>query len=50
MINYIIIFIIFLLVASSSLYIFKAKKNGQKCIGCPASCNCNKKNKSDVKK
>lgn len=50
--NIIIILVVLAIVGSASLYIYKAKKSGQKCIGCPASkscsgscCSSNEKNK-----
>ncbi len=38
----IVIAIIIVITAMAGLYIYKAKKNGKKCIGCPdsGSCNC----------
>lgn len=45
MINYIIIGIILIIVVAASLYVYKAKKNGKKCIGCPDGCSCGTKNK-----
>lgn len=39
--NIIIILVVLALVAGTSLYIYKAKKRGQKCIGCPYGKNCN---------
>lgn len=42
--NIIIIAIVALIVAFASLYIYKSKKRGNKCIGCPYGCSCNKKN------
>jgi len=45
--NIIIVAILVILVGSASFYIWKEKKKGKKCIGCPysgtASCHCNKK-------
>ena len=32
--------VIIIIVAAASLYIYKAKKSGQKCIGCPDSKTC----------
>ena len=32
--------VIIAIVAAASLYIYKAKKRGQKCIGCPDSKTC----------
>ena len=40
MINYIIIGIILIILVSASIYIYKEKKSGKKCIGCPESCSC----------
>ena len=36
----VIIGIMMLLVSLSALYIYKAKKKGRKCIGCPNGCSC----------
>lgn len=38
--NVIIIAIVAVIVALASHYIYKAKKSGKKCIGCPDSDNC----------
>ena len=38
--NYLAIVLIFLVVGGAVTYIIKAKKSGQKCIGCPDSKNC----------
>ena len=43
--NIIAILIIAVIIILASVYIYKAKKSGKKCIGCPESCNCNKKGK-----
>lgn len=49
MIDAIIIIAIVLIVGGASFYLIRAKKRGQKCIGCPyakecgGSCNCNNK-------
>lgn len=40
MIDYIIIAIIIAVVGGASFYIYRAKKQGQKCIGCPHSKTC----------
>ncbi len=53
MIDAIIIIAIVLIVGGASFYLIRAKKRGQKCIGCPyakecgsnCSCNCNKEEK-----
>ena len=38
--NIIIAAIIILIVGAAGLYVYKAKKSGQKCIGCPDSKTC----------
>ena len=38
--NIIIIAVVVLIVGGASAYIYKAKKRGQKCIGCPYSGEC----------
>ena len=43
MIDIIIIGILLVVVGGAFIYIVKAKKNGAKCIGCPASGTCRKK-------
>ena len=41
MINAIITIIIVAIVCLAGLYVYSAKKNGRKCIGCPSGgCNC----------
>ena len=44
MTDIIIIALLVLIVGSASLYIYRAKRNGQKCIGCPHSKTCSSKN------
>ena len=39
--NIIIIAVVVMIVGGASTYIYKAKKNGQKCIGCPSAKSCN---------
>ena len=39
-IDYIIILVIALIVGGAACYIYRAKKNGQKCVGCPHSKTC----------
>lgn len=46
--NIVVILIVAVIVALAGLYIYKSKKSGKKCIGCPDSgscgkstCNCN---------
>ncbi|MBQ4516369.1 MAG: FeoB-associated Cys-rich membrane protein [Clostridia bacterium] len=41
--NLIIAVILLIILGAAIGYIIKAKKNGQKCIGCPASKTCGKK-------
>ncbi|MBQ4150654.1 MAG: FeoB-associated Cys-rich membrane protein [Clostridia bacterium] len=48
--NVILIAVIVVILALAGGYVYKAKKSGNKCIGCPHSsicgsenCNCNKK-------
>ncbi len=40
----ILIIVLLLIVALAGLYIIKAKKRGEKCIGCPYAKECKKKN------
>ena len=40
----IIIVIIAVIVGLAGWYVYKAKKNGKKCIGCPDGCSCSAKN------
>lgn len=42
--NIIIIAVVALIVGGASFYIYRAKKKGQKCIGCPAADSCSKCN------
>lgn len=39
--NVIIAIVILLILGLAGYYIYKAKKNGKKCIGCPDSGTCN---------
>lgn len=43
MIDFIIIGIVLIIVAAASFYVYRAKKNGQKCIGCSVGCSCGTK-------
>lgn len=48
MVNIVAALVIVILVGSASIYIYKSKKSGKKCIGCPASgeectCGCSSK-------
>ena len=40
MADIIVIIILVLLIGSSAAYMIRAKKNGVKCIGCPAGGSC----------
>lgn len=40
MLDFIIIAILLLIVGTASYYIYRAKKSGKKCIGCPDSGAC----------
>lgn len=42
--NFILIAILLIIIGLAAFYIYKAKKSGQKCIGCPHSKNCASKN------
>ena len=44
--NFIIIGIVAVIFAAAVIYIVRAKKKGQKCIGCPYGGNCSKNNAS----
>ena len=44
MVNIVITVIIVAIIGVAILYIVKAKKSGAKCIGCPSSGTCGKKN------
>ncbi len=36
----VVIAVIILIIGSAAFYIYKAKKNGKRCIGCPDSGSC----------
>ena len=42
--NIIIIVIIAVIVGLAAWYVYKAKKSGNKCIGCPEGCSCSARN------
>ena len=48
MTDIIIIAVILVIVGLAGWYIYKAKKSGKKCIGCPDGCSCSaaRKNQS----
>ncbi len=45
MTDYIIIAIVAVIIALAAFYVYKAKKSGKKCIGCPDGCSCSSKEK-----
>lgn len=44
MADLIIVIILLVIIGAAVFYIVKSKKNGAKCIGCPAGANCPSKN------
>ncbi len=42
----IVLLIVAIIVVLAGLYVYKAKKNGKKCIGCPYAETCGKNNQS----
>ena len=40
MTDIIVVLVVVVIVALASFYIYRSKKNGHKCIGCPGSKNC----------
>lgn len=42
--DYIIIAVILVIIGLAVWYIYRAKRKGKKCIGCPYSCSCGSKN------
>ena len=38
--DYIVLALVILIIGGAAFYIYKAKKSGKKCIGCPDSGNC----------
>lgn len=45
--NFIVIAIVVIIVGLAAFYVYKAKKSGKKCIGCPYSESCSSKKGSD---
>ena len=41
--NLVILAVVAIILALSGGYLYKAKKRGVKCIGCPSGCSCNGK-------
>ena len=44
MTDILILLVVAAVVALAGWYVYKAKKNGQKCVGCPNSKTCGSKN------
>jgi len=42
MTNIILILVLSVILVSAYLYVYNAKKNGNKCVGCPYAKTCNK--------
>ena len=42
MTDIIVVLILFAVLCSAGFYVYRAKKNGQKCVGCPYSKECGK--------
>lgn len=40
MVNFIIVAVLTVIIGAATAYIIKEKKNGVKCIGCPAGATC----------
>lgn len=40
MVNILVLLVLVLIIGGASLYIYKAKKSGVKCIGCPQAQTC----------
>ena len=47
--NFIVIGILIILVGTAVFYIYREKKKGRKCIGCPSAGCCSKKQVRDNK-
>ncbi len=45
--NIIAVIILVLVLSLASLYVYREKKKGKKCIGCPYAKDCMNKNKCD---
>lgn len=43
MTDFIVILVVLIIVGFAAVYVVKAKKNGAKCIGCPAASKCSGK-------
>ena len=45
-VDYVIIAVILAILGGAAWYIYKAKKSGKKCIGCPEGCSCSSAQKN----
>lgn len=41
--DFIIIAVLVVIIGLAAWYVYKAKKSGKKCVGCPDGCSCNAK-------
>lgn len=48
LIDIILVLVLLLILGAAVAYIVRAKKNGAKCIGCPAGGTCSRKSKGDT--
>ena len=44
MIDYIVLAVILVILALPALFIYRSKKKGKRCIGCPNTCACSTAN------
>lgn len=49
MTDIIVVFVLLLVAGGAGLYLFRAKKRGEKCIGCPYAKQCGRKECSSDK-
>lgn len=45
MLDILLLAVLAVIVGAAAFYVYKAKKSGKKCIGCPDGCSCSHKNK-----
>ena len=38
----IVIVFLIIIISASAFYVYRAKKKGKKCIGCPGGCSCSR--------
>ena len=41
--DFIIIAVVVLILGLAGFYVYRAKKSGKKCVGCPDGCSCSSK-------